>query len=426
MDMDTPVTDTLIEPVRSVSPGFQALLGLASASAAVTLLPVLTVLIPTQVTQIDPLRAADGLALVLTLGAVGALIGNPLAGALSDRTTSRFGRRRPWLLIGMAGDALGLMLLANSRTILQMAAAWVMVQFFGNMLFAAYGAILPDRVPVRQRGTTQAVVGLSTPVAIILSDVLFIQVRDLRAAYYPIIAVLAAVTILFLYLYKEEPLQGTPPPFRLGSFLASFWINPRAFPGFAAAWVMWLLIWLGSILGTGSFFFLYLQNITRYESLFPGHQVKEAIALVQMLQIAVGVPLMMAAGVISDRIGRRRVFVIAGALAIGAGAGLLVCFSSWPMVLTAGLVAGVGFWLFYNLGLAMITQMLPSASDRGKDLGVINMAACLPQIIMPPIGAAIVNAAGITDPAGYRVLFAVAACSAFLGAGLLSFFIRRP
>lgn len=423
--MNSSPIDTLLEPESPVSRGFQALLGLGSASTSATLLPVLTVLIPTQVNQIDPTRAADGLALVLALGAIGALIGNPLAGALSDRTTSRFGRRRPWLLVGMVGDALGLALLANSQTILQMALAWVMVQFFGNMLFSAYGAILPDRVPVRQRGTTQAIIGLSSPIAIILSDLLFIQVTDLRAAYYPIIAVLVGFTILFLLLYKEERIKGSPPPFRLGRFLASFWINPRLHPGFARAWLMWLLVWLGFTLGTGSFFFLYLQNITRYESLFPGSQVKEAIALAQMLQIAFGVPLMLAAGVLSDRLGRRKDFVLAGALAIGVGATMLIFTSGWPLVLVASVVSGVGFWVFYNLGVAMISQMLPSADSRGKDLGLINIAACLPQIVMPPVGAVIINAAGAANPAGYQALFAIAAGSAFLGVLLLGF-IRRP
>ena len=95
--------EALREPVQPVSLGFQVLLGLANGGATVALLPVLAVLIPAQVTQIEPLQTANSLALVLTLGATGALLGNPLAGALSDRTTSRFGRRHPWLLIGMTG-----------------------------------------------------------------------------------------------------------------------------------------------------------------------------------------------------------------------------------------------------------------------------------------------------------------------------------
>ncbi len=418
--MTATLTETTPEPTRPVSLGFQTLLGLSNAGAIITLLPVLTVLIPTQATQIEPLHSASGLALVLTLGAVGAMVGNPLAGALSDRTTSRFGRRRPWLLIGMVGDALGLFLLANSRSIALLAAAWVMVQFFGNMLLSAYGAILPDRVPVRQRGTTQAIIGLSSPAAIILSDVLFTQAQDLRAAYYPIIAALILLTLVFLFLYDEPGIPAAAlPPFRMRSFLASFWIDPRKFPGFARVWLMWLLVWSGYTLGTGGFFFLYLQNITRYESLFPGHAVKEGIAILQMLQIVIGVPLMVAAGILSDRARQRKSFVLAGVLAISAGVALLVGFSSWPMVLLASVTVGAGFWIYYNLGLAMISQMLPSAADRGKDLGVINIAACLPQIIMPPIGAAIVNAAGAANPTGYAILFAIGAGAAGLGVLLL-------
>jgi MFS family permease len=79
---------------------------------------------------------------------------------------------------------------------------------------------------------------------------------------------------------------------------------------------------------------------------------------------------------------------------------------------------GAGFWIFYSLGVALITQMLPSASDRGKDLGVINVASTLPQIIMPPLGAVIINTLGLTHPAGYLLLFGAGA-AAVAGALLL-------
>lgn len=418
--MDIVIPEALQEPTRPVSLKFQILLSLANSSAIITLLPVLTVLIPTQVIQIDPLDAASSLAFVLALGAVGALVGNPLAGALSDRTTSRFGRRRPWLLAGMLGVSVGLALLANCRNILLLAAAWFMVQFFGNILLSSYGAILPDRVPIRQRGTTQAIIGLSSPVAIILIDILFTQAGDLRLAYYPVIGILVILTVLFFCFYREPHLPpGILPPFRLGSFLASFWISPRKYPGFSAIWLMWLLVWLGYNLGTGGFFFLYVQNITRYASLFPGHQVKEGIATLQMIQIALGVPLMVIAGIFSDRTRRRRPFVLAGTLLIGGGLGLLIGFSSWPVVLVASVILGAGFWVFYSLGLAMITQVLPSASSRGKDLGVINIASTLPQIVMPPIGAMIVNSLGTANPAGYKILFSLGMVSVVLAVLLL-------
>lgn len=396
----------LEEPTRPVSLGFQILLGLANAGAIITLIPILVVMIPSQVTRIDPLNSASSLALVLALGAFGALVGNPLAGALSDRTTSRLGRRRPWLLVGMAGAALGLIFLANSLTIPSMAAAWFLVQFFGNVLISSYGAVMPDYVPVTQRGTTQAIIGLSAPVAIILSDLLFARAVNLQVAYYPIIGVMVFLTMLFVLNYHETPLEkGALPPFKMGAFLASFWINPRRQPRFALAWLVWLLVWSGYNLGTGGFFFLYVQNISNYTSQFPGHQVKEGIATIQMLQIALGVPLMMAAGVISDRIRRRKVFVMAGTILISIGLAFLITSAQWQVVLVASVTIGVGFWIFYSLGLALISQLLPAASQRGKDLGVINIAATLPQIVIPVIGALVVNSLGAASSLSYQILF---------------------
>jgi MFS family permease len=410
------------EPTRPVSLGFQVLLGLANAGATITLIPVLSVLIPTQVTQIDSIQPANSLALVLTAGAVAALVGNPLAGALSDRTTSRFGRRRPWLLIGTTGATLGLAMLANSSSILLMAVAWFIMQLFGNVLFSSYNAIVPDYVPVQQRGTTQAIIGMFSPVTVILCDLLFTQVRDLRSAYPPIIAAQLFLAILFILFYREAKMESAGlPRFQLKSFLASFWISPRKFPTFAIAWMFWFVLWLGYNVGTGSFLFLYVKNITHYESLFPGHLVQDGMATVQMLQTAIGMPVMLVAGVLSDRSGRRKIFVLLGAVLLVAGLVSLICVSSWAMVLVSSVSMGIGFWIFYNLGLAMITQLLPSAADRGRHLGVINIASTLPQVIMPSVGAAIVNAFGVAAPGGYQILFGLGALAVICGILLLRF-----
>ena len=138
-----------------------------------------------------------------------------------------------------------------------------------------------------------------------------------------------------------------------------------------------------------------------------------------MLQIAVGVPLMMVAGVFSDRSQRRKPFVLAGIAGMGVGLVLLIGFSNWPMVLGASVLIGAGFWIYYSLGVALISQKLPSAATRGKDLGVINIASTLPQIIMPWIGAAVVNALGETSSLSYQVLFLIGLGAAGLAVILL-------
>ncbi len=411
------MNQALQEPTERVGLGFQVLFGLANAALTLAVIPILTILIPAQVALIDSANAADNLALVLPLGAIGALIGNPLSGALSDRTTSRFGRRRPWILLGTLATAAGLALLANSHSVVWLALGWFFVQFFGNMLFATYGAIVPDRVPVAQRGTTQAILGLISPLVMIGGAFYLGRVEDFRAGYYPVLLLLLLISGLFIVFYREPALpRGSLPPFRLGAFLASFWINPRRQPNFGLAWLAWLLIWTGYTLGSGSVFFLYVQNITRFGALFPGQEVKEGISNVQMLQTVCGLPLVMLAGVLSDRFQRRKIFVGAGAGLTLAGLLLLTFSSDWTLVLAAGTALGVGFSIFYSLGLALITQVLPSAADRGKDLGVINIATAIPQIFVPGVVAALLNLFGSASPTGYQILFFCGA--AILGAGI--------
>jgi MFS family permease len=414
------MTHALQEPTERVSLGFQILLGLASASTFLAVMPVLNILIPAQVTQVDLERSATNLALVLPIGAIGALIGNPLAGALSDRTTSRFGRRRPWILIGVLATSAGLAVLANSHTILWLAIGWFMVQFFGNMLFASYSAILPDRVPIHQRGATQAILGFASPSVMIAGAFYLGRVQNFRAGYYPIILVLIGLNAIFVWLYREPALpQGLVPAFRLRSFLASFWINPRQQPNFGLAWIAWLLVWTGYTLGGGGFLFLYIQNITGYANLFPGHAVKEGMSNLQILQTLCGVPLIMLAAVLSDRFRQRKLFVTAGTALVIFGLVWLAMFSNWTMVLIAGTAIGVGFWIFYSLGLAMMSQILPSASSRGKDLGVLNIASTVPQVILPGIGAALLNALGTGSPIGYTILFLTGALFVVLGTVLM-------
>ncbi len=94
-----------------------------------------------------------------------------------------------------------------------------------------------------------------------------------------------------------------------------------------------------------------------------------------------------------------------GVALVMGGMILLGVTSTWVAVACAGTMIGVGFSIFYSLGLAMISQILPSSSSRGKDLGVINIASTVPQIILPGIGAAVLGAFNTSSPTGFQILF---------------------
>jgi len=149
--------------------------------------------------------------------------------------------------------------------------------------------------------------------------------------------------------------------------------------------------------------------------------VQEGMSQIQIAQTAVGVPIMMLAALLSDRMQRRKAFVSAGALCVIAGLIGLVVSPGWAAVLIASTAIGAGFRVFYSVGMAMMTQILPSAASRGKDLGVLNIASTVPQIVLPVIGAALLNALGLGSPTGYAVLFISGALFTALGIVLVQF-----
>jgi MFS family permease len=100
--------------------------------------------------------APSRLALVTGVGSLLAMAANPFFGRLRDRTSSRWGMRRPWIGAGLAAGSLGILTVALAPNISVVLMGWCTAQVFFNALLAALAAVLPDRVPTAQRGMVSA------------------------------------------------------------------------------------------------------------------------------------------------------------------------------------------------------------------------------------------------------------------------------
>ena len=121
------------------------------------------------------------------------------------------------------------------------------------------------------------------------------------------------------------------------------------------------------------------------------------------------------AGVWSDRVGRRKPFVTWSGIVMAIAAGVIAAWPTWTGTVVAAALLGLGFGVFASVDFALMTDVLPKALDRGKDLGVINAANAIPQVAAPAVAAPIVAYLG-----GYRVLYLVAAVIGLAGAVLVS------
>ncbi|MEU4782606.1 MFS transporter [Micromonospora sp. NPDC023633] len=404
----------LAEPTAPVRRSWIALVFAANLGVWMAFFTPIQVLLPQQLERIAPADKEAALALVTGLGALAAVLANPLAGALSDRTCLRlagreFGRRHVWTAGGALLGAAALVLLAQQRTVAGVALGWVAAQVCFNAMLASLTAAVPDRVPVDQRGGVSGWVGIPQALGLVLGVVLVTAVvSGTHAGYLAMAAAVLLLALPFALLTADDPLPRTHrPALRWRALLASMWISPRRHPDFGWAWITRFLVQLGNALGT-----LYLLYFLTDEV---RHVDPEGGLLVLILLYTAGLAATaVVAGRLSDRSGRRKVFVIAAGGIMAVAALLLAVAPVWPVAVVAALLLGAGYGVYLSVDAALITQVLPAAADRAKDLGVINIANSAPQVLGPAISAPLVVHLG-----GYPALYAVTAAVTVLGSVLV-------
>ncbi|MEU4401284.1 MFS transporter [Micromonospora orduensis] len=404
----------LAEPTVPVRRGWIGLIFAANLGVWMAFFTPIQVLLPQQIEQIAPGDKENMLAVVTGLGALAAVLANPLAGALSDRTCLRiggreFGRRHVWTAGGALIGAAALVLLAQQRTILGVALGWVAAQVCFNAMLASLTAAIPDRVPVTQRGGVSGWVGIPQALGLVLGAVLVTAVVTGNAAGYLAIAVaILLLSLPFALFTPDEPLPRTHrPALRARALLTSMWISPRRHPDFAWAWITRFLVQLGNALGT-LYLLYFLTDGVRYPDPEGGLLVLILLYTLGMMLTAV------VAGRLSDRSGRRKIYVITSGLIMAVAALLLAVAPVWPMAIVAALLLGAGYGVYLSVDAALITQVLPRATDRAKDLGVINIANSAPQVLGPALSAPLVVHLG-----GYPTLYAVTAAITLIGSVLV-------
>jgi len=396
-------------PAKAVSAGFQFLLSLANLVVWLSILPISQILLPVQVAALDAANKFSNLSIAVAIGVLAAVITNPIAGALSDRTTSRLGRRRPWFIAGTLLSMATLALMANASSFIALVLCWAIFHVAANAILAALSAVVPDQVPVRQRATVSAFVSLSLPLGAVIGALLVTRViNSTQMSYYVFIGILLIVMALLVLVIHDKPLpKGAAPRFNLVSFLAGFWVNPVKYPDFGWAWLTRFLVYLGYFISLG-YLLYFLQDAVHYQNAAQGVTTFQVILTATLLVASV------ISGILSDKLQRRKIFVIGASLVIVLAFLILAFFQTWPAVELAAAVLGIGFGAYLGVDIALITQVLPSASARGKDLGVINIANALPQVVGSAVAALVINSFH-----NYTLLFVLAAILALLGALLV-------
>lgn len=405
-----PTPAALDEPVARVSAGWIGTFATVWFGIWMAQLTPVQLLLPAQIDEVlhpdDWVESVVAFGLISGLAAIATIIAYPLTGAASDRTTSRYGRRRPWILVGALVFAGSLVALGLQTEIWGIAIAWIAASVGFCIMTAALTATISDQVPVGQRGFVSGWMSAPQAVGIIVGLVLVTELVTDRALGYLLLAVvLLVLAVPFLTRYDDRPLVAAERTrVTAKGVLASLWISPRLHPDFGWTLLSRVLVSIGNALGTSLLLYFLMFGLG-------DENAEEDLIILTLVYMVFVITASLFGGRLSDRLGRRKAFVFAASALQALAALMLALVPDLTVAIVAAGILGLGYGCFLSVDQALATQVLPDAASRGKDLGIMNIATAVPQAIGPLIGAAAVVLTG-----SFMLVFVLSAVFAFAGA----------
>ncbi len=392
---------------------------------------ILIVLAPTQVLAIvGDATKGETLGKVVLFGAFISMVVAPFYGAWSDRIHTRWGRRKPFLVAGTLLNIVGLLGLAylpragDPSSLLPYIGAFMWVNFFNNMATAPFSALIPDAVPQEQRGAASGWLGLMSVLGNFvggLMGILLGVIGGVVGAYWIIIGV-TVLGMLVTVVSVKEPRAPDVPPFHWGEFMRGLYRPLIESHDFRWVFLTRFIITLG-IFTVQEFLLFYMKDVIGTFNLFGVKVADDPQGAVTYFIIALLIGALAASlvsGVLSDKYGRKRMVYLSGALQ-GLVAAVFIFYGNYTVAVLLGVVFGVGYGAYQAVDWALASDVLPSADDYARDMGVWHIAFTMPQVIATPIAGALLDnfqnvGQNIGLPTlGYSVIMALAVVYFALG-----------
>ncbi|MGW9135684.1 MFS transporter [Streptomyces sp. NPDC055681] len=360
--------------------------------------------------DVDPDGKTRSLGLVVGLGTLVSIVSGLVFGVLSDRTTARLGRRKPWILAGMPVLLVGAVVTGTAPSVPVVLTGFVISQLGLSAITTALLAILPDQVPEQQRGKVSGLLGFTAQIAGVVGFQLAAPFKESGLLLFLVPAVLACLALVPVVLFlpdrvlRRQDLGGQG----VTAMLRGLAFNPRRHQDLGWTWAGRFLIQLS------------LMFLSTYQLYFlTDHLGYELDAVAGLLALSGGVGLVMTtagavgSGILSDRLRRRKLFIYAAAGAFAVGFVIVATASAFPQVFVGSQVILLGAGIFGAVDIALVTDVIPNKETEGaKYMSVFGIASALPQSAAPMIAPFVL---AIDGGDNYTLLFMVAAGIAVTG-----------
>jgi len=367
--------------------------------------------IPKVFAFLDDATKGVNLSIVAAVGGIVVIVITPLFGRLSDRTMSRLGKRRPWIIGGALVGMAGVVLLAFSVDLWQVALGWAIVQTGFGATNAAVHALLADQIPMRIRARVSAAASVANALALILGAVMITALpNDMQWTWFIVPGAIGTVFSVILFFRLHDIVRTEKPePWSWADVLSTYWLNPVKYRDFFWAWACRLFVTM-SIFTVSTYLLFFI--IDRLD--VPLEQASGVFATVLVAFTLASIATTVVFGWISDRTGRRKAIVWVSAMLSAAGLTVAAVAPDLTVFLFAMVFVGAAQGAFISVDIAMMTEVLPDFEEAGKDLGIVSLSYQVPQVIVPILAIPLLAIGGSGE--NYSALFIAAIVCGVLGA----------
>lgn len=315
----------------------------------------------------------------------------PLAGYLSDRTVTRLGKRRPYILGGGCALVLALIVQRSCDSAVVYAAAFLVAMVAINFMYTASTCLVPDLVPADQTGLANGAATLAQVGGSFAGFLFYFVVDDLDALYDLYLTSVVVTTITTVVASRPLDAAAAAPPFSWSQLLDCYYVSPTDpnTADFAIVWISRTLYYTGG--SAQAFLQYFIRDRVRpsatpfLDFLVPHDDPARATCAVALAGYVAGIFAALPAGSLSDSVGRKPVVVFACVLMALSVLGIGV--STTPAQLLAfGLLGGLGNGAYQAVDLALAVDTLPDPAQSAQYMGIWGVGAFIGITVGPLIG----------------------------------------
>ncbi len=389
------------------------LMVLAQFGVFVAFITPLAISLAIRVEQLAPGRE-EYLGYITGAGAFAVMLTNPFFGVFSDRTRTRIGRRRPWMLGGMLLGVVSLFVMALAPNVFVLGAGWILAQLGWGQTLANLQISTADRLPESQRGKVAGLIGFATQIAPVFGVVMAggFSGQSLLLFLVPGVVGVVLVTLFVTLVHEDDSRSLTfAEKLHVGALLRKYLYNPRQYPDYSWNWLGRFLFYFGLTLNTTFTAFFFASKLELEVSEVAG--IIGTLGAIGILATTMGA---IGGGFLSDRLKRRRAFVFAAGVVFAVGAVVMAIAPDLPVLITGSLLTSVGIGAFSAVDQALLLDVLPERdTDAGRFMGITSFATSIPQAVAPLIAPLFLAIGAVGDQKNYTLLYAVAAVITLLG-----------